>query len=79
MQSESVERHKPILNPTVVYGSFTRDELIRIDEWLERNCQGRWFLHFGYVFEEVDDAMAFKLAFNGRMVEKHLNDDDPCP
>lgn len=82
MQSESVERHEPILNPTVVTGFYARDdaELERVDQWLARYCQGKWFFHFGYVFENVDDAVAFKLAFGGSMREKHLDDDEyPCP
>jgi hypothetical protein len=82
MQSESVERHKPILNPTVVYGFYAKDdaELEKVDKWLATSCQGPWFFHFGYIFEEANDAVAFKLAFGGMMMEKHLDDDEyPCP
>ncbi len=47
------------------------------EPWLDRHIgHGNWFRYnSGYVFHKLDDAMAFKIAFGGKMKEKNLNED----
>ena len=73
-------REAGIYPRTPLLGIKDDAELEKVDKWLAANCQGPWFFHFGYIFEEANDAVAFKLAFGGMMMEKHLDDDEyPCP
>lgn len=58
--------------PYTMPGDFER--IAEAEAWIEANCVGltRSTLFGSFAFKEFDDAVAFKLRFNGHIVKKNL-------